>query len=104
MTDDELGAAAREALSNRQYPEWIAEAFGASGMGVSGFVLFVMFIGAIGLFNWTESFTPPAVWLALVAPLLAVALPVPVVWRVMGIATLGFAMLFIGLYFYWDRI
>lgn len=99
----DLGAAAREALGNGDFPEWMGEAYGASGLGVSGFALFVLFAGALGLFNWTESFKVPAVWLALISPLMAYALPVPVVMRIMGIVTAAVAMLFVGLWIYWQR-
>lgn len=99
-----LGDEALEALLEREFLRWIGEAYGASGMGTGGVALFVLFAGAIGLFNWTESFKVPAVWLALTAPLLAAALPVPVVWRVMGIVTTALAMLFIGLWVYWQRM
>lgn len=99
-----LGEAAREALFNREFLRWIAEAFGASGIGVSGFALFVLFMGALGLYNWTETFVVPAVWLVLMAPLVASALPVPVVWRLVGIITTALAMLFVGLWVYWQRM
>lgn len=99
----DLGEPARDALSDGDFPEWMAEAYGASGMGVSGFALFVLFAGALGLFNWTESFKVPAVWLALMGPMFAAALPVPVVMRLMGIVTVAVAVLFLGLWTYWQR-
>lgn len=102
MSED-LGAPAREALVEGDFLEWIAEGYGASGIGVSGFALFVLFAGAIGLFNWTESFKVPAVWLALMTPLMAVALPVPAVMRIFGIITVAVAMLFVALWTYWWR-
>lgn len=100
----ELGAAGRDALFNEQYLKWLAETYGASGLEPAGFTLFVMFIGAIGIYNWTESVRPPAIWLALVTPLIAGTLPVPVVWRVIGIVTTAVAGLFIALYVYWNRV
>lgn len=100
----QIGGDAREALSNRQWPEWVAEAFGASGLGVAGFAALVLFGGALGLLNWSESFKPPAVWLILMTPLVSAVLPVPVVMRVAGIVTTAFAMLFIGLWLYWRRL
>lgn len=96
--------AAMERLLEGDFPWWIGEAYGASGLGVGGVALFVLFGGAIGLFNWTESFKVPAVWLVLTAPLLAAALPVPIVWRIMGIVTVAVAMLFIGLWAYYRRV
>lgn len=98
-----LGDAAREALLERDYLRWIAEAYGASGIGVSGFALFVLFSGAIGLFNWTESFKVPAVWLVIMTPLVASVLPVPVVMRLMGIISVAVAMLFVAIWVYWQR-
>lgn len=101
---DQMGDDALDALLNREYHQWVAEAYGASGLGVSGFALFVLFAGALGLMNWSESFWPPAVWLALMAPLAAAALPVPVVWRLTGLVTTAVAMLFVGLWVYWRRV
>lgn len=102
MSED-LGQPAREELIDGNFPEWMGEAYGASGLGVSGFALFVLFIGAIGLFNWTESFKVPAVWLALMTPIMAVVLPVPVIMRLTGIITVAVAMLFLGMWMYWQR-
>lgn len=99
-----LGEAAREALFNRNWLKWVGEAFGASGLGVSGVALFVIFGGAVGLFNWSESFKVPAVWLTLMTPLVAATLPAPVVWRLLGIVTTALAMLFVGLWLYWRRM
>lgn len=100
----ELGAAARKALFNEEFLRWLGEAYGASGIAPTGFSLFVMFMGVIGIYNWTESFKPPAIWLGLVAPLVAGSLPVPIVWRIIGVVTTAVAMLFIGLYAYWQRV
>lgn len=100
----DLGDDALEHLMNREYLEWTAEAYGASGVGVSGFALFVLFAGALGLFNWSESFKVPAVWLTIMTPLVATALPVPVVWRLAGLVTTALAMLFVGLWIYWQRM
>jgi len=98
-----LGEAGREALGNQDILKWIAESY-AVGVGVSGFALFVLFSGALGLFNWTETFKVPAVWLVLMTPLVATALPVPVLWRLVGLITTALAMLFVGLWIYWKRM
>ena len=100
----DLGEGAREELLNRNYLDWVAQAFGESGLGVSGFALFILFAGAIGLFNWTESFKVPTIWLVLMTPLVASALPVPVVWRLVGLITVAVATLFTGLWIYWRRM
>jgi hypothetical protein len=99
-----IGEGAEDELFNQNYPEWIAESYGASGLGVAGFAALVLFGGALGLFNWTESFKPPVVWLALMTPIVSAALPVPVVMRVAGIITTGVALLFLGLWSYWRRM
>lgn len=100
----DIGEDAREELYDNNFPEWIGEAYGASGLGVSGVALFILFIGAVGLFNWTESFKVPAVWLAIMSPVIAVALPVPAVMRLMGIITVAVAVLFVALWAYWQRM
>lgn len=99
-----IGEEAKKALLNEQWLQWIAEAFGASGIGVSGFALFVIFSAAVGLFNWTETMKVPAVWLVLMTPLVASTLPVPIVWRLVGIITTALALLFVGLWVYWQRM
>jgi hypothetical protein len=100
----DFGDPARDAFFNQEWLQWIGEAYGASGFGAAGTALMFMVAGAIGLFNWTESFKVPAVWLALTTPLLAAALPAPVVWRLLGVLTAAVAMLFIGLFIYWRRL
>jgi len=99
-----IGEEARETLYGGDIPGWVAETYGASGLGVSGFALFVLFAGALGLYNWTETFRVPAIWLTLTTPLIAVLLPVPVLWRLVGIITTALAMLFVGLWLYWRRL
>lgn len=101
---EEFGSEAREAFFNQEWLSWLGEAYGASGFGVAGTALVVVFAGAIGLFNWTESFKVPAVWLSLTTPVIAATLPAPVVWRIVGIVTLGVAVLFLGLFVWWRRL
>jgi hypothetical protein len=103
MTYPLIGEAAREALLNREWLAWITEAFGVS-VGAAGFGTFVLFAGALGLYNWTETFKVPAVWLVIVTPLVAFLLPVPVVMRLVGLVTTALAMLFVGLWVYWRRM
>ncbi|MFW5956774.1 MAG: hypothetical protein ACOCQY_05160 [Halorhabdus sp.] len=100
----EIGDDAMDELLDGNYVEWIAEAYGAGGIGVGGAALFVLFAGALGLYNWTETFKVPAVWLVLMTPLVATALPVPVVWRLTGLVTTALATLFLGLWVYWQRM
>jgi len=99
----DIGGDARDALFDGELLQWVGEAYGASGIGVAGFALAVLFTGALGLFNWTESFKVPAVWLAIMTPLVAASLPVPAVMRVMGIVTAAVAVLFTALWTYWSR-
>ena len=103
MTDDEIGTDAQNALFDEQWVQWIGEAYGASGLGVSGVALFILVTGAVGLFNWSESFRVPVVWLVLMTPLVAVTLPVPVIFRLIGIVTTGVALLFVALWMFWNR-
>lgn len=97
-----LGEAAQTALENGDYPKWITESY-AVALTVEGVALFTLFGGALGLFNWTESFKPPAIWLSVMTPLIAALLPVPVLWRVLGLVTVAVATLFVGLWLYWNR-
>jgi len=99
----QIGGTAREASLNGQWLQWVVEAF-AVGVTSPGFALFVLFGGAIGLMNWSESFKQPAVWLVIMTPLVAATLPVAVVWRILGLVTTALATLFIGLYVYWGRV
>jgi len=98
-----IGEAAREALFNEEWLTWVAESYGVA-VTVSGFALFVLFSGSLGLYNWTETFKVPAVWLVIMTPLVAASLPVPVLWRLVGLVTTAVAMLFVGLWVYWRRM
>jgi len=100
----QVGADAMDELLGSDYPEWIGEAYGASGIGVGGTALFVLFMGALGLYNWSETFKVPAVWLVLTTPLVSTVLPVPIIWRLAGLITTALATLFLGLWLYWSRV
>lgn len=99
-----IGEPAQDALFNGELMKWIAEAYGAGPVGVPAFALFVLFLPSLGLFNWTESFRVPAVWLVLMTPSIAFLLPVPAVMRLAGLVTTALAMLFVGLWLYWRRL
>ena len=103
MSEEDLGQDALDALIDQDWLEWVALSYAESGLGVTGFALFILFAGAVGLFNWTESFRVPAVWLALMAPIVALSLPVAVRWRLAGIVSVGVAMLFVALWMFWQR-
>lgn len=98
-----IGGAAQDAAANEQWLTWLIEAF-AVGVTAPGFSLFVLFAGAIGLMNWTETLKAPAVWLTIMTPLVAATLPVAVVWRILGIVATALALLFLALYRYWGRV
>jgi hypothetical protein len=97
-----IGENATTAMQNEQWLSWVSEAYGVS-LTVPGFGAFVLFAGAVSLFNWTESFRVPAIWLVLMTPLIATLLPVPMVWRLVGLITTALAALFVGLWLYWRR-
>jgi len=98
-----IGEAAEDALLNGEFLSWVAEAWGAGPVGVATFGVFVLALPALGLFNWTESFRVPAIWLILMTPLVATFLPVPVVWRLIGIITTAVAFLFLGVWGWFNR-
>lgn len=65
---------------------------------------FVMLIGFVGLLNQSESWIPPATWVAIVSPIVAgAALPGGVIRLIGGLVTFAAASLFIGLWFWWNR-
>lgn len=68
---------------------------------VGAFLLVIVFVG---LYNWSESLTLPLTWLALVAPLVATtALPGGLVSLIAGLVTFAFAMLLVGIWWWWGR-
>lgn len=84
--------------------DWVFCPYTITGLGLTGVGLFILATGFVGLKNWTEGYTVPMVWLALVGPTLAAAmLPGNVIRQVAGAITVGFAMLFLGLYYWWGR-
>lgn len=84
--------------------DWALCPYTATGLGLTGVGLIILATGFVGLRNWSESWTLPLTWLALVAPVLAVALlPGAIVTRIAGIVTLAVAGLLVGLYFWWAR-
>lgn len=75
-----------------------------TGLGLAGVGVIVLLTGFIGLRNWSESWTLPLTWLALVAPVLATAmLPGNVLREVAGVVTVAFALVIIGLWWWWGR-
>lgn len=73
-----------------------------TSMAVVGAIILMM--GFVGLYNWSESWTLPLTWLALVAPVVAAAaLPGGLIRQIAGILTVAFAMLLIGIWYWWGR-
>lgn len=94
-----------EAVSNPDALfDWVFCPYVITGLGWTGVGLIILATGFIGIKNWSESWTLPLTWLALVGPVLATAmLPGDVVRRVAGVITVAFAMLIIGLWWWWGR-
>lgn len=76
-----------------------------TGLGLGGVGLIVAATGFVGLKNWSEGWTLPMTWLALVTPVLAAAmLPGTVLRRIAGIITLAFGVgIIVGLWYWWGR-
>lgn len=83
--------------------DWLFCNYTINGLGLTGFGLFLIFIVAIGLQQWTEGFTVPAVWMALTGGVLVTFIPGMLVARIFGVLVLGVAMLFWGLWYYLDN-
>lgn len=84
--------------------DWVFCPYTIGGLGLSGVGLIVLATGFVGLKNWSESLTLPLTWLVLVGPVMAAALlPGNVLRRIAAVVTLGVALLFIGLYWWWGR-
>lgn len=65
---------------------------------------FMTLVPFIGLLNWSESWTVPMTWLAIVAPIVAAAaLPGGMIRLIGGVVTFAVAMLFVGLWYWWGR-
>lgn len=83
---------------------WLMCPYTIGGLGLAGLGLFIVGLPFIGLKNWSESWELPLVWLAIMVPTLAVGfLPGGVLRRIAGLVTAAFAVLFLGLYFWWGR-
>lgn len=84
--------------------DWAFCPYAITGLGMTGVGLMVIMTGFIGIKNWSESWTLPMTWLALTAPVLAVAmLPGALIRRIAGGVTVAFAMLIIGVWWWWGR-
>lgn len=80
--------------------DWLFCSYAISGIGITGVGMFMALTVAVGLKNWTEGFTIPAVWLTLVAGVLVTFVPGALAAKFFGIIVAGLAFLFIGIW-YW---
>lgn len=72
------------------------------GLAAVGTICLV--IGFVGIYHWSESWTLPLTWTALVAPIVAMAaLPGGLIRLIAGVLTFGALTLFVGLYYWWGR-
>lgn len=84
---------------------WVTCPYAIGGLGMTGVGMFVLITGFVGLKNWSESWTLPLTWLAIIAPAMAAAflLPGVLVRQIAGVITLAVVGVFIGLYWWWGR-
>lgn len=93
-----------ELLASGELFNWLGCPYTIGGLGLAGFGMFIVLGGFIGLKNWSESWTLPLVWVALLVPTMSAALlPGSILRRLAGLLTIAFAMLLIGVYWWWGR-
>lgn len=92
-------------LTNGNIWDWVGCPYAIGGIGFVGIGMFIVVGGFIGLNNWSEGWTMPLTWLAIVTPAFAAGflLPGALLRLVAGILTLAVAMVLIGLYWWWGR-
>lgn len=91
-------------LSDGRLFDWLACPYAIDGLGITGVGAFIVIGGFIGLYNWSESWTLPITWLAVIVPAMGAALlPGTLLRQIAGIITVAVAMLIIGLYWWWGR-
>lgn len=84
--------------------EWLGCPYAIGGLTMAGVGMFVIITGFVGLKNWSESWTVPLTWVAIMAPALGAALlPGVLLRRIAGLITLAVAGVLIGLYWWWGR-
>lgn len=75
-----------------------------TGLGLTGVGMIVLATGFVGLKNWSEGWTLPMTWLALIGPTMAAAmLPGNIIRRMTGFIVLAVAMCVIGAWWWWGR-
>lgn len=93
-----------EILADGRLFDWMMCPYTITGLSLTGLGVFIIGMPFIALKNWSESWTVPMTWLAIAVPSMSLALlPGTVLRRIAGVLTLMFALLFIGLYYWWGR-
>lgn len=91
-------------IANGNLFDWMMCPYTIGGLGLTGFGVFVVALPFVGLKNWSESWRVPMVWLAIAVPSMSsLLLPGSVLRRIAGAITVAFAMLIIGIYWWWGR-
>ena len=80
--------------------DWVVAPYAATGLGVTGFGFFFIAMIGVGMYNWSESFVVPTVWITLMSGVLVTMAPGPLVSRFFGLIVGGVALLFVGLVYY----
>jgi len=84
--------------------DWMACPYTIGGLGLTGLGGFIWFGGFVGLKNWSESWTLPVTWTAIVTPAMSAALlPGTLIRRIAGVLTVAVALLMVGVYFWMGR-
>jgi hypothetical protein len=93
-----------EIMADGDLFQWLPCPYSISGLGITGVGAFMLLYGFVGLKNWSESWTLPMTWLAIMTPAMAaVLLPGALLRRIAGLITVAVVLLFVGLYWWWGR-
>lgn len=94
-----------EIMADGRLWDWLACPYAIDGLGLTGVGAFVILTGFVGLKNWSESWTLPITWLAIVTPAMAAGFLIPggLLRRIAGILTVAVALLLVGIYYWWGR-
>lgn len=93
-----------EHIADGRLWDWLACPYTIDGLGLTGLGMFLITTGFVGLKNWSESWTVPITWLAIVTPAMAATLlPGSLLRRIAGLLTLAVVMIFVGVYYWWGR-
>jgi len=93
-----------EMLARGDLLKWVTCPYAIDGLTVTGVGMMIVITGFVGLKNWSESWTVPMVWVAIVSPAMAAALlPGVLLRRIAGLVTVAVAFIIIGVYWWWGR-